>query len=192
MRVFGIFLLMLGLVACSSSETTQEVSGEFQPPLPEGAVTSPSDRPGMINVSIADNAGKNLLTGMYVDNKREGSWVEYHNNGLIKSITTYVGGLKEGLFAEFNEQGQTVRRCLYHLDQREGEYREFNYSTVKEERFYKAGKLEGAVKIYYPDGKVMEEGVYVNGLRDGISRWYDQAGNVTIEYEYNAGQLVKK
>lgn len=188
-----VLLLILGIASsCSPPDASQKLSGEFQPPLPEGAITSPSDKPGMVNVSMSDNTGKNVLTGIYINGKREGSWVEYYTNGLIKSVTTYVGGLKEGLFAEFSETGQTIRRCLYHLDQREGEYREFNYSTIKEERFYKAGKLEGAVKIYYPDGKIMEEGVYLNGLRDGVSRWYDQQGNISIEYEYKDGQLIKK
>ena len=46
-----------------------------------------------------------------------------------------------------------------------------------------------ACKIYYPDGKIMEENAYRNDTRDGISRWFDTAGKVTIEYEYRS---VKK
>ena len=38
----------------------------------------------------------------------------------------------------------------------------------------------------------MEEGNYKNGTRDGLSRWYDQEGKMTIEYEYKNGALVKK
>ena len=38
----------------------------------------------------------------------------------------------------------------------------------------------------------MEEGLYKNGTRDGVSKWYDQQGNVTIEYEYQNGALIKK
>lgn len=54
------------------------------------------------------------------------------------------------------------------------------------------GKLEGLVKIYYDGGKIMEEGAYQNGLREGISKWYDQNGNETITYKYKNGELVKK
>jgi antitoxin component YwqK of YwqJK toxin-antitoxin module len=38
----------------------------------------------------------------------------------------------------------------------------------------------------------MEESLYKNGLRDGVSKWYDQEGNLTIQYEYKNGELVKK
>lgn len=193
MKTCSIVLMFLLIMGCSQQDQTREAVGGAIPEIPTGAMTeSLEDTPGLTRVTLNDNNGKVAMGGFYLNQKREGSWVEYHPNGMIKTITTYVGGKKEGLFAEFSETGQTVRRCLYHNDQRDGEYREYNYSTVKEERFYKGGKLEGAVRIYYPDGKIMEEGLYVNGVRDGISKWYDQQGNLTIQYEYKEGTLVKK
>lgn len=193
MKTCSIVLMFLLIMGCSQQGQKGEAVGGSVPEIPIGAMTeSLEDTPGLTRVTLNDNNGKVAMGGFYLNQKREGSWVEYHPNGMIKTITTYVGGKKEGMFAEFSETGQTVRRCLYHNDQRDGEYREYNYSTVKEERFYKGGKLEGAVRIYYPDGKIMEEGLYVNGVRDGISKWYDQQGNLTIQYEYKEGTLVKK
>jgi antitoxin component YwqK of YwqJK toxin-antitoxin module len=57
---------------------------------------------------------------------------------------------------------------------------------------YVSGKLEGTVRIFYENSKLMEESLYKNGLRDGVSKWYDQEGNLTIQYEYKNGELVKK
>ena len=37
----------------------------------------------------------------------------------------------------------------------------------------------------------MEESNYVNGQIDGVAKWYDQEGNVTIEYTYENGKLIK-
>lgn len=189
-------LLMLSIVSLSctkndstlSSNTANEITG-----IPAGASQEEfSDSPGLVKVTVNDNEGKVIASGLYRDKQREGSWVEYYPSGLTKSITTYVDGKKEGVTLEFNDNGQLSKRSNFHLDQLDGDYREFNYTMVKEERFYKNGKLEGTVKIYYPDGKVMEEGLYKNGTRDGISKWYDQQGNVTIEYEYKNGVLIKK
>ncbi len=101
-------------------------------------------------------------------------------------------GKKEGCYIELNSNGQFVKRISYHHDLRHGEYKELNYSNVKEVRFYQNDKLEDTVKIYYDNGKVMEQGLYKNGIRNGISRWYDQEGKLTIEYEYKNGELVKK
>jgi len=195
MRHLKIVLIAMIAAACgekTDSSSSQEAGGSLSG-VPAGAAKEEfADSPGLFKVSVSDNNGSLSASGTYRNDKREGSWVEYHPSGLVKTITSYVDGKKEGVFAELNSSGQLLKRCTYHNDQREGEYKEYNYTTLKEERFYKAGKLEGTAKIFYPDGKVMEEGNYVNGLRDGISRWYDQEGKVTIEYEYKNGQLVKK
>ncbi len=123
---------------------------------------------------------------------KQGNWIEYHPNALVKSITPYVEGKIEGLRTEFSTTGQLEKSQEFHNDQLHGIYKEWRYSATKEERLYKNGKLEGVVKIYYDNGKIMEEGLYKNGTRDGVSKWYDQEGNVTIEYEYKNGELVKK
>ena len=52
--------------------------------------------------------------------------------------------------------------------------------------------LRGYQKKFYVDGTVMEESTYISGKIDGVARWYDQEGNLTIEYEYNMGELVSQ
>lgn len=196
------------LVACHSNPETAEqattAAGEkvlttpeeptqdtFQD-LPAGALTETfEDTPGVVRVVVKNGANFSLL-GSYKNKKREGNWVEYHPNGLVKSITPYVNGKIEGLYVELGNNGTLEKRCQYHNGMRHGEYKEFNYATVKEERTYVNDKLEGLVKVYYPNGKLMEEGSYKNGTRDGLSKWYDQNGNLSIEYEYKNGELVKK
>ncbi len=56
--------------------------------------------PGLAFISLSDNAGNKTAGGNYLNGKREGSWVEYHPNGVIKSIITYVDGVKEGIAVE--------------------------------------------------------------------------------------------
>lgn len=193
MKYLKIVLAALVLAACSeNSGSSSKLEGELGG-VPAGATKEEfADSPGLYKISVPDNAGAMSASGTLLNDKKQGSWVEYYPNGIVKTITAYVDGKKEGIYLEMNASGQVVKRCNFHNDVREGEYREYEYATVKEERFYKAGKLEGIVKIFYPDGKVMEEGNYANGVRDGVSKWYDQQGNVTIEYEYKKGQLVKK
>jgi len=195
MKIYlAAILLFITALSCTEKDSaSSSSSGNELDGIPAGALQEEfTDSPGLTKITVNDNSGKVTASGLYMDNQREGSWVEYYPSGLTKSIATYVNGKKEGITLEFNDNGQLSKRTNYHLDQLDGDYREFNYTTVKEERFYKNGKLEGTVKIFYPDGKVMEEGLYKNGTRDGISKWYDQQGNVTIEYEYQNGTLIKK
>ncbi len=188
-----IFILLVGACSAPADQPPTSIADGESGQIPTGAIIEEfTDSPGLAKISLKDGSGNLSASGVSLHQQREGSWVEYHPNGMVKSITTFVGGKKEGSFIEINANGQVTRRFNFHNDQRDGEYREYNYSAIKEERFYKNGKLEGAVRIFYPGGKIMEEGLYKNGLRDGISKWYDQEGNLTIEYEYKNGELVKK
>ena len=172
----------------TAAPSSTKVKADDYADLPVGAVKEElTDTPGIVSVKAGNEA-----SGIYKDGKRNGSWIEYHPGGLVKTITSYVDGKKEGLFVELNNNGQLLKRCMYHNNLRHGEYKELNYSNVKEERFYQNDKLEGIVKIYYDNAKIMEEGSYKNGTRDGISKWYDKDGKVTITYEYKNGQLINK
>ena len=191
-----IFLLLIFMIACSRSEDAQVATSDatsLQSGLPTGAVVEDyQDETGVSKVVVKGTDGVVVQEGILKDGKREGNWTEYQMGSFVKSITPYVNDLKEGVYVEINSNNQLVKRIAYHKDLKHGEYREFMYSTLKEERYYQNDRIEGTVKVYYDTGKLMEEGNYKNGTRDGVSRWYDQEGKVTIEYEYKEGQLVKK
>jgi antitoxin component YwqK of YwqJK toxin-antitoxin module len=44
-------------------------------------------------------------------------------------------------------------------------------------------------KLYYPNGKKQEESTFVDGVKDGIAKWYDQDENIIAEYNYSKGEL---
>jgi len=191
MKLFILFFSIV-LISCSPSDSDNTFSNPVEG-IPAGAIQERfEDTPHLIGVRMNDGTGNLSQSGLVEDGKRVGNWVEYHPNGLVRSVISYVDGKKEGIAMELGNNGQLEKRMQYHNDQLHGDYREFRYTTVKEERNYQNGKLEGTVKIYYDNGKIMEEGAYQNGTRHGLSKWYDQEGNVTIEYEYNNGELVKK
>ncbi len=190
-RLFLVVNLSVIIFSCANKDATPDAP--YAPAIPVGAEQEEyADTPGLVKIIVRDSDGKIGAFGLYRNKKRNGAWVEYQRNGLVRSMVTYADGTMEGAALEINENGQVAKQYNHHKDVLDGEYKEFNYSTLKEERFYKTGKLEGAVKIYYPDGKVMEEGNYKNGIRDGVSKWYDKDGNLSIEYEYKEGALIKK
>ena len=111
-----------------------------------------SDTTGLVKTETKNTAGKITSTGNLLNGKKENSWIEYYDNGLIRTLTTYYHDKKDGLFLEFNTNNQVVKRCFYHNDVRHGEYKEFNSVNVKEERYYENGKQGGLTKIYYNIG----------------------------------------
>lgn len=187
----GYILFAAALIyGCQAKEAAVEIAG---PGLPAGAEVTPySDSPALGHVRSLDTQGKPLVEGTAQDGQRAGSWVEYYPSGKPRSISSYVAGNLEGPYVEFTDNnGQILVRAWYHNGQLHGDYTVYNYGTVKEERHYQNGKLEGPLKKYYDNGTLLEESNYTDGVINGMAKWYDQQGNVTIEYEYRDGKLVQ-
>lgn len=184
--------VLLVLSACKKQDAA--VADNSESGIPEDAtVTAFKDNPSLATVEEKNSSGTLLLEGHLFNNKRSGNWIEYFPDGKVHLVVSYINGEKEGPYMEFDESGQIVTKCDYHNDQRNGIYRAYSYGRVTEESTYVNGHLEGPMKKYYSDtGTIMEESNYKNGTMDGTAKWYDQAGKVTIQYEYEDGKLVKK
>jgi antitoxin component YwqK of YwqJK toxin-antitoxin module len=90
------------------------------------------------------------------------------------------------------ESGSVKEKSWFVNDELQGERIVFNRTRVKEESFYVDNVLHGKRSLYYDNGKIQEEGNFVNGKRDGIVRWYNQDEEVTIQTEYKNGDVVRQ
>ena len=185
-------MMILLMVACEQGDSsTSTVTGGFAD-MPAGAVQTPyPDNEDLVQVEVSNASGDVLQQGDYLNGVREGVWTEFHPNGFVKSMTGYVNGAQQGQSIVIDDRGQAESTSFYHNGQMDGEYLKFNRTRIKEKRMYKNGKLNGLTEIFYADGKIMESSYYVDGLRDGVAKWYDQQGVVTIEYNYVKGEWIK-
>jgi antitoxin component YwqK of YwqJK toxin-antitoxin module len=155
---------------------------------------------------------------------KQGRWYYFYASGSLKMEGTYRNDKKEGYFKEYTEQGDLLRISKYVNDviqpdaaeiqklEVENEYypdgkvrvssmyrngipegvkREFN-PEGKVERAYlfrdgiligegiirEDGNKDGPWKDYYPDGKVKAEGNYDNGKQVGEWKYYHQNGRI--------------
>jgi hypothetical protein len=207
-------LIAIGFLVSCTSGSSPETKSETSPPaehlhvatdsladsLPAGVRLEDFGDGLDIQHAVAPGAGADLLLeGTYRNGRREGVWTEFHSNGRASAITGYVNGRKEGLHMEFSDTGVTLLASTYHNNMRHGVYKTWFNSVLKEVKTYRNDKVEGIAKSYYDDGTLQEEGLYVNGQREGVSRppageagWYDSKGKLSIEYEYRNGELVKQ
>jgi antitoxin component YwqK of YwqJK toxin-antitoxin module len=63
-------------------------------------------------------------------------------------------------------------------------YYENDTTQLAVEAYYKNGKLNGRYRSFYPNGNVMEFGVYANGLRNGEWSVYDRNEKIIIKGRY--------
>jgi len=132
------------------------------------------------------------LEGYYINGIKDGMWTSYFSDGLVQSIENYRGGLLDGPYLQM-KQGSTFKiQCKYKNGKLNGVYREFNGTKADKEISYVNGFQNGLKKIFYPNGKLMEEGTYSNNLRDGFARWYSENGNMFLESNYSKGMLEGK
>jgi len=99
--------------------------------------------------------------------RRQGQWIEYHDNGVVKSKGEFKNGLPTGEFLYYNENGKLQAKNVF---------AENGYDAVTE--------------IYSEKGKVVAKGFYKNKKRDGEWQYFDEEQGMLILVEhYNYGVL---
>lgn len=191
--VAPIMVFLLVLVSCKGKEQDANRQAADKPgAATQTPVVTPYAGENGLQKSVTNNQqGQVAEEGDLLNGQKEGTWVTYHNSGLVASVTSYRGGKKHGFAMKADDTGSITERMFYVNDQLEGKRFLYNHTRVKEEANYRNGKLDGERKLYYDDGKVQEEGNFKNGKRDGIAKWYDQQGSVTIQYTYKDGEKVE-
>lgn len=136
--------------------------------------------------------------------RRQGQWIEYHDNGKVKSKGDFKNGLPVGeflyysesgrlqaknVFAEngmdvvteiYSEKGKVVATGFYKNKKRDGEWRYFdeNEDVMILVENYSFGVLNGHWVSYYRTGEPQFEGEYKDGIKIGKWVTYDPEGNV--------------
>lgn len=192
MKYILLFTSLILISGCGGNNTNSPSISKNVEGYPENSeVLEYPDTPGVTKATlkVANNVHQE---GDYLNGKKNGSWTEYHGNGVVKSITTFVTGLKQGIEITMDDRGNLLSKKYYHKDMLDGESLQYKRGKIVEKKTYQNGMLTGLVSKYYDNGRIMEESNYTNGKIDGNAKWYDQEGNVTLEYEYSNGEFVKK
>lgn len=179
-RVFFLLAALCCFAACQSGGSNDS-----------GGSTDWTD----LDIKVEKNNNDQRTSEGYIDasGRKQGPMVTYHpRKGLVKSITYYIDGVKNGPYIEMTESGSVKEKSWFDNDQLQGERIVFNRTRVKEESFFVDNVLHGKRSLYYDNGKIQEEGNFVNGKRDGVVRWYNQDEEITIQTEYSNGEIVKQ
>ncbi len=121
----------------------------------------------------------------------DGTWEYYYANGNMAWSNTFAGGLKAGRWSWFFENGNPKKVESYLDDLKDGEYitwYEGKDSTFKKAIIhYKAGRLDGSYKLFYENGQLKSEEMYVQDKVDGESLMYYENGQMAIQQRYKNG-----
>ena len=173
--------------------------------------------------------------GNLVNNKREGEWTWYDEYNNTTKIGNYINGLKEGIWLEPSTNSNFATQMHYKNDVLDGKYTVTEYASPFDMVDFESEKdllkmqillftelerdqevvdmlkkrLEAVdfpkiiVEGYYVNGKrdgywidnskgqnYSSQGNYINGNKDGTWSYYDYSGEV-YKSEYEDGVLIK-
>lgn len=187
MRQF-LFYCLLGLLTLSCQQSGKvETSGDFEGYTLEDIPGSPFQRAYKM-------VGDQLIEeGQVFQGRKTGTWIIYHadQKSFPKVIANYVDGKRSGPYMEINEFGQFLVLAHYLDDQLDGRVAKYNFTRLAEELYYKKGVLDGPYTLYFENSDIKQKTAeFKNGVEDGWVRYYNDAGKLTVEYEYRNGEKI--
>lgn len=171
----------------------------------------------LLTVIFQDVNAQSKINKLDANGNRHGIWKKFYGNNRVRYVGTFEHGKEKGTFKyysasnsdnpiiikKFHENGTpadvqffTPKGILESEGKMEGKNREGKWlfyhldgkSTMSEEN-YKNGKLDGAYKTFFIDGKPTEITSYKNGLLDGNYKKYSIKGFLYQEFNYKNGKL---
>lgn len=144
--------------------------------------------------------GKISSEGFMRNGKPDKYWKSYYPDGTLKSEGNRRFFMLDSTWVFYNEKGDTSKIINYKNDKKHGYFitYEWKYDSIKgkiggmvSKELYLEDKKQG-VSYYYKNGKIQKEVYYKDGKKDGISREYDENGNVITLVEYKNDFIISR
>ena len=135
--------------------------------------------------------------GTMRDGKPDGFWKSYYVTGVIKSEGKRTNFLLDSLWIFYDQVGDTIEKINYLLGKKNGYYYKYRKDPLRGVYIYSSelfagDRKEGVAYIYFPNGKMQQTIVHNGGRRDGLSKEYDQDGNIVTLFEYRNDILISR
>mgnify|MGYP003675618226 FL=1 len=126
------------------------------------------------------NKGNLKSEGNIKNNKREGTWSFYKEDGAtLRHTTHYVDNLSDGLRKDYYDTGELKVSIHYKEGQKNGKaIHYFKNQQIEESKTYKNGKENGKVLKYFEDGSTKFSATFWNGKEIDTSRMYYPNGTL--------------
>ncbi|MFT5777603.1 MAG: antitoxin component YwqK of YwqJK toxin-antitoxin module [Crocinitomicaceae bacterium] len=133
--------------------------------------------------------------GSYKDNRKEGVWIKYHNDGATPSLKgEYLNNRPSGQYTKFHQNGAVKETGTFNRNKYYDSLKRFdaNGVLVYEGDYNDAGMEQGTVKYYYSNGQ--EEFVFnsQNGIATGKATRFYENGDVKEVIFYDGSGSIEK
>ena len=132
--------------------------------------------------------------GPYEDDRREGTWIKYHNDGVTPRIKgTYVNNRPQGYYQKIHPNGKIKEEGIFIRNSYRDTLKRYHENGVIEfaVKYNENGREQGTVRYYYPNGQLEFEYTAENGRPTGKATRYYENGDTKELIEYDAdGKII--
>jgi len=138
-------------------------------------------------------ANGKIEEGPYEDDRREGVWIKYHNDGMTPRIKgTYVNNRPQGTYMKIHPNGKVKEIGTFERNSYRDSLKRYHENGILEyaANYNENGQENGVVKYFYPNGQIEFEYKSVNGKPLGKATRYCENGDVKELIEYGTDGTV--
>ncbi len=132
--------------------------------------------------------------GSYKDDRKEGIWIKYHNDGITPKLKgEYENNRPKGNYTKYHQNGKIREIGNFDKNQYHDSLKRFheNGKLEYEGDYNQMGKEQGKVKYYYANGQLEFEYTAENGTPTGKAVRYYENGDVKEIITYSAtGEVI--
>lgn len=189
MKNYLMILILGGLIiqfSCQQNNNTTistDLTGFTQKEVAGGAG---------IKVEKRDDKGNIVEEGVLINGVKNGAWITYHPNRekVVKTLANYVNNELNGVYLTFSNRGQIETLTTYSNGVYDGDFAKFRFGNLEESATYVNGELHGIYRKYHQNNRIQTEATYKNGKQDGMYKFFDDEGNMLMEYQYKDGEKI--
>ena len=135
--------------------------------------------------------------GTIKNGKPEGFWKSYYVTGVLRSEGRMTNHLLDSIWLFYDQSGDTTDKISYLYGKKNGWYYKYRKETGKgnymwSKELFAGDRIEGTATIFFPNGAVKQTITYSNGRKEGLSKEFDENGNIISLLEYHNDFLVTR
>lgn len=145
----------------------------------------------LIPVTLYYPDGSIASKGFLRQNKPDGYWINYFENGNKKSEGNRINFLLDGTWYFYDSLGNVTSKINYSSGLKHGTKISYDNGKIVDSCFYVNDVLQG-YRVLYKDGIKNFLLHYKDGLENGESFEFDSSGTIITVLSYKDGVLLKK
>jgi antitoxin component YwqK of YwqJK toxin-antitoxin module len=135
--------------------------------------------------------------GFFKNGKPDGISKSYYVTGIKKSEGRRTNFLLDSIWIFYDQAGDTTEKINFLYGKKNGWYYKYKKDPGKgvyvfSKELYAGDKREGTAYLYFQDGKIQQTLAYNNGKKEGLSKEFDNEGNLISLLEYRNDFLVSR